>query len=94
MGNLNKINNEINNIINSFKLNTIYRDKEKTIALLILFLRLKFHLDMGEELEYICDGPKDNGVDAIYISDEAEEIYFIQSKYRMRKNKKKIIKWI
>jgi len=82
------IKKKINEISNSFKLDKIkkYKDKKETIALLILFLRLKFKLDMGEELEYICDGINDNGIDAIYVSDETEEIYFIQSKYR--KNEK------
>ena len=82
-----KIEKEINKIIESFRLKEIKKyekEKEKpnTIALLILFLRLNFNLDMGEELEYICDGTNDKGVDAIYISDEVEEIYFIQSKYK------------
>ncbi len=50
-------------------------------AFISYYLNLFFRLDYGDERDYICDIKNDRGIDAIYINDEIEEIYFIQSKF-------------
>ncbi len=50
-------------------------------AFISYYLCLFFRLDYGDERDFICDKPNDKGIDAIYVNDETEEIYFIQSKF-------------
>jgi len=64
-----------------------YQDSK---ALISYYLNIKFHLDYGEEREFICDNSLDKGLDALYIDDENEEIYFIQSKYHKNFEKENI----
>ena len=50
-------------------------------AFISYYLNLFFRFDYGDERDYICDIKNDRGLDAIYINDEIEEVYFIQSKF-------------
>jgi hypothetical protein len=53
-------------------------------AIISYFLNLYFRLDYGDERDFICDGERDKGIDAIFVDDECKEIYFIQSKFSFK----------
>ncbi len=50
-------------------------------AFIAVYINLFYRLDYGDERDFICDKANDRGIDAIYINDEVEEVYFIQSKF-------------
>lgn len=52
-------------------------------AYIHLLLLVRFGIeDFHKRDEFICDGPFDGGVDAIYIDKDDHIIYFVQSKFR------------
>jgi len=54
---------------------------EPSRAFISYYINLFYRLDYGDERDFICDKANDRGIDAIYINDNIEEIYFIQSKF-------------
>ena len=49
-------------------------------ALLVWFLKSIFRLDLDEAIDAVCDRSHDEGFDAIFVDDEAREIFVFQAK--------------
>jgi hypothetical protein len=50
-------------------------------AFLIWFLKNIFCLSEQESVDSVCDGPRDKGIDGIWVDDNEEEIYIFQSEF-------------
>lgn len=50
-------------------------------AFLIWFLKNIFCLGEQESVDSVCDGPRDKGIDGIWIDEDEEEIYIFQSEF-------------
>lgn len=64
--------NEISNFNNG---------RTETSAFIIWYLINYFRLDKQEAIDCVCDKQNDKGIDGIFVDDEEEIIYLIQSKY-------------
>ncbi|MCA4776093.1 AIPR family protein [Empedobacter stercoris] len=64
--------NEISNFNNG---------RTETSAFIIWYLINYFRLDKQEAIDCVCDQQNDKGIDGIFVDDEEEIIYLIQSKY-------------
>ncbi|GIZ09859.1 AIPR family protein [Flavobacterium sp. UMI-01] len=52
-----------------------------TSAFIIWFLENFFRIDRQDAIDCVCDQQNDKGIDAIFVDDEEEIIYLIQSKF-------------
>lgn len=50
-------------------------------AFLIWFLKNIFCLSEQESVDSVCDGPRDKGIDGIWVDESEEEIYIFQSEF-------------
>ncbi len=50
-------------------------------AFIIWFLENFFRIDRQDAIDCVCDQVNDKGIDGIFVDDEEEKIYLIQSKY-------------
>jgi hypothetical protein len=55
--------------------------REETAAFLIWFLENYYRLETQEAIDCVCDHKNDKGIDGIYVDDEEEVIYLLQSKF-------------
>lgn len=51
---------------------------------IVWFLEAKYGIEVNKGKELVTDGPHDKGVDAVYIDDQNQKAYIIQSKYSDR----------
>ena len=56
-------------------------------AFLIWFLKNIFCLSEIESVDAVCDGPRDKGIDGIWVDEDEEEIYVFQSEFSPNDNR-------
>ena len=66
-------------------LKQLYRNDNS--AFLIWFLKNIFCLSELESVDSVCDGPRDKGIDGIWVDDDEEEIYVFQSEFSPNDNR-------
>ena len=59
---------------------------EESAAFLTWFLQNVYRLDETDARDAVCDRQNDKGIDGIYVDHNNEEIHFLQSKIRQKKN--------
>lgn len=55
--------------------------RAESSAFLIWFLENFFRLDPQDAIDSVCDQTNDKGIDGIFVDDEEEKIYLLQSKF-------------
>jgi hypothetical protein len=60
--------------------------RSETSAFIIWFLENYFRIDRQDAIDCVCDNTNDKGIDGIFVDDEEEIIYLIQSKYSPKNN--------
>ena len=51
---------------------------------IVWFLEAKYGVEVNKAQEMVTDGPRDKGVDAVFVDDQHQKVYVIQSKYSDR----------
>jgi len=67
-----KLRSEINNYNNG---------RSDSSAFIIWFLENFFRIDRQDAIDCVCDQKNDKGIDGVFVDDEEEKIYLIQSKF-------------
>lgn len=60
--------------------------RSESSAFLIWFLENFFRLDPQDAIDSVCDQTNDKGIDGIFVDDEEEKIYLLQSKFSPNNN--------
>lgn len=60
--------------------------RSESSAFIIWFLENYFRIDRQDAIDCVCDNTNDKGIDGIFVDDEEETIYLIQSKYSPNDN--------
>lgn len=63
------------------EINNYNNGRSDSSAFIIWFLENFFRIDRQDAIDCVCDQKNDKGIDGVFVDDEEEKIYLIQSKF-------------